>query len=1072
MLQVYHGNRLEVLAEELARITAVPLADPFRPETIVLQNQGMARWVAQQLARHNGIGARLEFPLPASFLWRMLRAWLPDAPDAIRFDKGALLWRVRKHLPDLLDRPAFAPLHRYLADDASGLKLYRLAQRIADLFDQYLVFRPELVLGWEQGADQHWQAELWRALCADGDHVHRARLLAELESALARGEPDTGVLPERVCLFGLSALAPVYIRMLGALAGRIPVHLFFLNPCREYWSDLVDEPGQARRRARAQRAGRPDPTGLLDLGNPLLASLGHAGQVFLDQLLELGGLDHDRFVAPSGDGLLQRVQRDLLELVDPRAAEPRIIARDDPSIQLHGAHGPLREIQVLHDRLLHLFEWFDDLEPRDIIVMAPDIDRYAPYVEAVFGTTDTATAIPWSIAERRVTGDQPVLDALKLLLALPSSRFEAGELLSLLEVPALRRRFGLDDQGLARIRAWVRESGIRWGADGAMRADLGLPDESANTWAFGLERLFLGYALPPAADDTPYAGVLPYPDLEGGEVVYLGQLAAFIEALGVWRERLAAPRTPAGWRSAVNELLAAVFAPDEEEEAARLQLVRDGLDEAVALAKTVGFDQPIALDVLRAMIRDTLEAGGGAHRFLTGQVNFCNLVPMRSIPFRVICLIGMNGADFPRAQRPLSFDLMARRPRRGDRSRRRDDRYLFLEALLSARDVLYLSWVGNDQRDNSLKVPSVVIDELLDYLRRGYRLPDGGDPVRQLLLRHPLQPFSRRYFDAGDQRLFSYARTWLAAARTQVEAEPPPFSDAELPEPGEIFKTLQLQDPIRFLHNPARYFLTERLGLTLPEGVEIPEDTEPFDAEQLARYRLDQALLHGLLKGQERPTILARVRGEGSLPHGAAGELLFDERLDVAVPFVQRLQACSAVEAEPIEVDLSLAGHRLQGQLGDLHTTGLIDYRFGRLSAKDRLRAWVRHLVLNLLAPRGIQASSLFIARDLTLRLAPVPDAGDLLADLLELRRQGLSRPLAFFPESALAWMENGYGSGFDHAWSGRYNPAPERDQVAVRIAFRGRDPIGEEFEQTALRILGPMLAWSEKEVLDTGTEK
>ena len=556
MLQVYHSNRLEVLAEELARITAAPLADPFWPETIVIQTQGMTRWVAHRLAQHKGIGARLEFPLPASFLWRMLQVWLPDAPEAIRFDKGALLWRVRKHLPELLGRPAFAPLGRYLADDASGLKLYRLAQRIADLFDQYLVFRPERVLGWEQGADRHWQAELWRTLCADGDHVHRARLLVELESALTQGQPDTDRLPERVSLFGLNALAPVYIRMLGALAGRIPVHLFFLNPCREYWSDLVDEPGQARRRARARRAGRPDPTGLLDLGNSLLAALGHTGQVFLDQVLELGGLDQDRFQAPGGDGLLHRIQRDLLEMVDPRAAEPRIIAPDDRSLQLHSTHGPLREIQVLHDRLLQLFEQLDDLEPRDITVMAPDIDRYTPYVEAVFGAAQTTPPIPWSIVEGRSVGNQPLADALKGLLALPGSRFEASEPLALLEVAAVRRRFGLDDRGLERIRAWVRESGVRWGADGAMRVDLGLPDEPANTWAFGLDRLFLGYALPPDADEAPYAQVLPYPDLEGSEIADLGRLAAFIEALDTWRRRLAAPRNLAGWRSTVNELLA------------------------------------------------------------------------------------------------------------------------------------------------------------------------------------------------------------------------------------------------------------------------------------------------------------------------------------------------------------------------------------------------------------------------------------------------------------------------------------------------------------------------------------
>jgi len=1069
MLQVYHSNRLEALVEELARITAAPLVDPFRPETIVVQNQGMARWIAQQLAQRNGIGAQLDFPLPARFLWRVVQAWLPETPDATGFDKNALLWRVYRQLPELLDRPAFAPLIRYLADDASGLKLYRLAQRIADLFDQYLVFRPELVLGWEQGEDEHWQAVLWRALGTGGDQAHRARLLAELESAMARDEPDTDALPERVCLFGLSALAPVYVRIFGALADRIPVYLFFLNPCREYWSDLVDERGQARRRARARRAGRPDPTGLLDLGNPLLASLGHAGQVFLDQLLELGGLDYDRFLSPRGDRLLQRVQRDLLELIDPCAAEPQVVARDDFyfSMQLHGTHGPLREIQVLHDRLLHLFEALDGLEPRDIIVMAPDIDRYAPYVEAVFGAADGSLRIPWSIADRRIAGTRPVLDALKYLLALPSSRFEAGELLSLLEIPALRRRFDLDDQSVERIRTWVRESGVRWGQDGAMRADLGLPDESANTWDFGLQRLFLGYALPPDADDELYAGVLPYPDAEGSEAVALGQLAALVETLGVWRRRLTVPRSLAGWRSAVSELLADCFAPDDEEEAL-LQLVRDGLDAAVVRAEAAGLDRPVGLEILRAIVRDLLDDNRGAHRFLTGRVNFCNMVPMRSIPFRVVCLIGMNGTDFPRPQRPLSFDLMARHPRRGDRSRRRDDRYLFLEALLSARDVLYLSWVGNDERDNSLKVPSVVIEELLDYLRRGYRLPDGADPTERLVLRHPLQPFSRCYFDRhsdlGDDRLFSYAQTWLEAARTQVEGELPPFFDTELPEPGEAFRTLELADLIRFLCNPARYFLTERLGLSLPEEAEILPDTEPFDAAGLEGYRLDQVLLQELSAGQAPASIPARLRGAGILPHGTPGELLLGERLAAAEHFVQRLQDHPAPEAEPIEVDLTLAGFRVQGQLRNPHATGLVDYRFGRLNAKDRLRAWVRHLVLNILAPEGIEPTSTFIARDRILRLAPVPDAESLLADLLALYRQGLTRPLAFFPESALAWLEHGYGSGFDHAWRGRYNPAPERDRIEVRIAFRGREPIGEEFEQTAAHILGPMLEQSETE--------
>ncbi len=1059
MFEVYHSNQLEILLEGLVEVTAMPLADPFLPEVIVVQNPGMARWIDQQLAQRTGISACLQYPLPASFFWQVLKAWIPDAPESSLFDKETLLWRVLRLLADRLGQPAFAPLQRYLAADESDLRLFQLAQRIADLFDQYLVFRPDLVLGWEQGREEHWQAQLWRALCAEGEHAHRSRLFAALEQAMENGEPAPGTLPARVSLFGLTALAPVYVRMLDALARFIPVHVFYLNPCHEYWSDLVDERGQARRRARAQRAGLPDPTGLLDVGNPLLASMGHVGQVFLDQLLELAGTDHDRFETPAGNALLQQIQRDILALADPRMeAERRILTTDDVSIQIHSAHSRLREVQILHDRLLYLFERLDELEPRDIVVMAPDVDLYAPYVDAVFGAGAPPTRIPWSIADRRMGAEQPLLEALKQLLALPRSRFEASEILSLLEVTAIRRRFGLDAEGLERIRTWVRESGVRWGEDAAMRSGLGLPLEGSNTWAFGLDRLFLGYALPPDPDADPYAGVLPYVDVEGSEVAYLGVLQSFVEALSASRKRLEMPRSLADWRLAIDELLAVFFVADEEEEPV-VQGVRDRLDALVSLAQMTEFERPMSLDVIRALLDSVFEHTSGAHRFLTGRVTFCNMVPMRSIPFRVVCLVGMNGEDFPRSQRPLSFDLMAQAPRRGDRSRRRDDRYLFLEALLSARDVLYLSHIGNDVRDNSIKVPSVVVSELLDYLKQAYVLADGRELDEHVLLHHPLQPFSRSYFDGSDGRLVNYIQTWAEAARTEPGSQVPCFADADLEAPDAMLKTLDIEELIRFLRNPSLYFLTQRLGLRLPEGDETPQDTEPFDALGLERYRLRQSLLRQRLAGDGESAILARLRGEGVLPHGAPGELLLSEHLEAAAPFLQRLEQRADALFEPLEVDLSLGDFRLQGQLRNLRMSGQLDYRFGKLRAKDRLAIWVRHLVCTVLAPEGVEPVSLFVAEDFTLQLGPVMDAAERLQDLLALRWQGLCHPLAFFPESALAWLEKEeYGSAFNQAWSSEFNPAPEAGDIAVRIAFRGREPIGDAFEVNARRILQPLL--------------
>lgn len=1056
MLHIYHSNRLEVLAETLAGVTAEPLSDPFRAEVIVVQNPGMARWINQRLAELTGIGARLDYPLPAAFFWRVLRAWLPEAPEPEQFDRDALMWRILRILPGLLGEAAFVHLQGYLAGDASDLRLFQLVRRVADLFDQYLVLRPDMVLGWEDGEGDHWQARLWRALCAEAGYAHRARLLADLHRAMRGGVPPVGSLPERVSLFGLSALAPVYVELLGALARFLPVHCLCLNPCRHYWADLVDERGQARRRARAARAGAPDPTGLLDLGNPLLASLGHAGQVFLDQLLELGGQDQDLFQTPEGDTLLHRLQRDLLDLKDPRDAPPAPIAPDDCSIQVHSVHGPLREVQVLHDQLLRLFERLPGLEPRDVVVMAPDIELYAPYVEAVLGAAPEGQRIPWSIGDRRVGSEGPVIQALRRLLLLPRSRFEASEVLSLLEIPAVRRRFGLDESGVERCRTWVIESGVRWGEDEAMGSALGLPGERANTWAFGLDRLFLGYALPPDPDAEPFVGVLPYPDLEGGELVWLGALQGFLETLVAWRRRLTLARTPTDWRVTLNGLLADLFAPDADEEPL-LQWVRDRLDALVALAGRTGFRGVLSLDVVRTLLEGVLNDTRGAQRFLTGRVSFCNMVPMRSIPFRVLCLIGMNDDAFPRIQRPPSFDLMAQAPRRGDRSRRRDDRYLFLEALLSAREVFYLSWVGRDQRDDAPRTPSVVLSELLDYLGRGHGWPENG------VIQHPLQPFARAYFDGSTPRLFSYSRVWAQAAHSAPEPGIPAFAEGDLGPPEEGLRVLTIEELVRFLRNPARHFLCRRLGLRLAGESEVPQDLEPFDATGLERYGLRQTLLRLRLAGRDPDALLAWLRGSGLLPHGVPGELVFEVQLEVVETFRRRLATfLDEAPLGPLEVDLDLGPFRLQGRLGGLRSGGLLDYRLGGLRCKDRLSIWVRHLVLNALAPEDVPRNGRFIAEDTTLTLIPVSDARACLADLLELCWQGLAAPLPFHPESALAWIKaEDYGDAFHKAWSGPYSINPESDDPAVRIAFRGRDPLGPGFEACARRILGPMLRHS-----------
>lgn len=1076
MLRVCHSNRLEVLLDALARrlvdvdggAGSGTAPDPFEPELIVVPNQGMARWLSQQLALRTGVSANLEFPLPATFFWRVLTAWLPDAPDQQVYQRDALAWRIFRLLPGLLGEPAFAELRRYLDSDDAQLRRFELASELAGLFDQYLVYRHDLCLAFEAGAaDDDWQATLWRALSGEVGSAHRARLVADFAVAAGGGPPSAGALPDRLSLFAVGGLAPVQVEMLGALAEHREVGLYYLNPCREYWADVEGERHQARRRARASRAGLPDPTGLLDIGNPLLASFGHAGQVFLDQLLELGGEHDDRFVDPREASLLAHLQRDILELADRRTPDPdarTALAAGDRSLLVHGTHGPLREVQVLHDRLLDLFETLPGLEPKDILVMAPDMEAYAPYVAAVFGTAEDGMRIPWSVADRTPAAGQSLAEAIGTLMALPRSRLAVTEVLSLLAVPAVARRFAVSAAARERITGWVVDSGVRWGLDQHARGDLGLPAERQNSWAFGLDRLFLGYAMPPEWADQPCGPVLAYPDLDPGEADLLGALQALIDALADWRERLAVPRTAAQWAEQLNGLLEAFFALEDDAEIDLVETLREAIAGTVDSQRIAAVDEPIGIDLVRSIVGAAIKEPAGAHGFLTGRTTFCNMVPMRSIPHRVIAILGMNGDAFPRAQRPSSFDRIQREPRRGDRSRRRDDRYLFLECLLAARDAVHISWTARDARDNGVRVRSPVVDELLDYLDAAFCLP-GSDlssdrPSDLLVVEYPLQPFGSTQFDGADPRLASHSARWCAAARALGAAADQPFCGAPLAPPDPALRVVAVADLLRFLRDPAGWFLAARLGLRLPRLDDAPLDSEPFVVEAgLERYRLRDTLLDLRDGGQRDAATLAVVRAAGRLPHGALGEQVAAAQLTEVDALLGRLANYRGEPVAPVELDLALGPFRLQGELRGLGDSGLVFARPTDLKPKDRLAAWVWHLLLCALAPPGVQPRTVQVGTDQTLELGAVERPAEPLADLLDLYWDGLSRPIPFFPDSSYAWFDRRSMAEVDKQWHGSGAWPGERDALAVRMAFRGTEPLGSEFRAIAERVYRPLHA-------------
>ncbi|EEV6988131.1 exodeoxyribonuclease V subunit gamma [Escherichia coli] len=1055
MLRVYHSNRLDVLEALMEFIVERErLDDPFEPEMILVQSTGMAQWLQMTLSQKFGIAANIDFPLPASFIWDMFVRVLPEIPKESAFNKQSMSWKLMTLLPQLLDREDFTLLRHYLTDDSDKRKLFQLSSKAADLFDQYLVYRPEWLAQWETGhlveglgEAQAWQAPLWKALVEYTHQLgqprwHRANLYQRFIETLESATTCPPGLPSRVFICGISALPPVYLQALQALGKHIEIHLLFTNPCRYYWGDIKDPAYLAKLLTRQRRHSFEDrelplfrdsenagqlfnSDGEQDVGNPLLASWGKLGRDYIYLLSDLDSSQElDAFVDVMPDNLLHNIQSDILELENravagvnieefSRSDNKRPLDPLDSSITFHVCHSPQREVEVLHDRLLAMLEEDPTLTPRDIIVMVADIDSYSPFIQAVFGSAPADRYLPYAISDRRARQSHPVLEAFICLLSLPDSRFVSEDVLALLDVPVLAARFDITEEGLRYLRQWVNESGIRWGIDDDNVRELELPATGQHTWRFGLTRMLLGYAMESAQGE--WQSVLPYDESSGLIAELVGHLASLLMQLNIWRRGLAQERPLEEWLPVCRDMLNAFFLPDAETEAA-MTLIEQQWQAIIAEGLGAQYGDAVPLSLLRDELAQRLDQERISQRFLAGPVNICTLMPMRSIPFKVVCLLGMNDGVYPRQLAPLGFDLMSQKPKRGDRSRRDDDRYLFLEALISAQQKLYISYIGRSIQDNSERFPSVLVQELIDYIGQSHYLP--GDEAlncdesearvkAHLTCLHTRMPFDPQNYQPGERQ--SYAREWLPAASQAGKAH----SEFVQPLPFTLPETVPLETLQRFWAHPVRAFFQMRLQVNFrTEDSEIP-DTEPFILEGLSRYQINQQLLNALVEQDDAERLFRRFRAAGDLPYGAFGEIFWETQCQEMQQLADRVIACRQ-PGQSMEIDLACNGVQITGWLPQVQPDGLLRWRPSLLSVAQGMQLWLEHLVY--CASGGNGESRLFLRKDGEWRFPPLAaeQALHYLSQLIEGYREGMSAPLLVLPESGGAWLKTCYDAQND----------------------------------------------------------
>jgi len=1129
-LKLFTSDRPERLAQQMARLLYISRQadDPFYTEKVVINSRGMESWLLQSLAAPAGddaeqlphIQANLQFVLPNALLrfallhldgnchqWRELQQTTADG-----FDRSVLEWRIYALLTELSGGEcdtAYQPLLAYLHGRAGDpqRRRYQLAREIADTFDQYAIYRPDLLAAWRHGREtealQHshnaWQPLLFRQLCRDSaaDSGRDAQIHRFCQQH-AQLNLDRHQL-RRVWIFGVSGMAPCYLQFLRALACQVEVHLFVRNPSPQYWLENWNRPAVLRlQRQLAETGSLADEVALPEKGDPLLTSMGVLVYDFLNEILDQCGGDDPASAGladpsdtslfdsdpPSACNCLGAVQRSIWQNGEAEADTEWIqtfLDGQDRSLTVHSCHSQMREIELLRDQLL---AWFDgdstdgpqQRQPRHVVVMAPDIETYVPYIEAVFNRQSSQAPgfIPYTIADRTTAAASAVVQAFLQLLQLPGLRFRVSELFDLLSVEPVARAYALSSDNLEQLQRWASDANIRWGLDKQHREHLQFDAlGGANSWDAGLDRLFAGYAMADAdLDDSAelsFAEIAAHLEVEGSTAALLGTLAQVIADLRQLRTELAASYPAALWQERLTAVLDRFFVADSSSYA-EIAAIRQALEQLTGYTEAAALDQALPTSVVAAYLTNAMQQTHSSSLFCRGSVTFCSLLPMRSIPADFIWLLGMNDASFPRQDLRRDFNLIQQQPRRGDRSRRLDDRYMFLEALLSARYRLHISYQGRSLQDNSEQPPSVLVRELLAVLQERTGVDDKTF-FPAAVIQHPLHSFSARYFQNDNARqLFSYCAA-AAAAATAFYAQP------ELGKPlpllfrhGDKLPPPAADDPLltptveqlaQFFTDPPQYLLRQRLGLNLKIDEVALVDDEPITLDQLTVYSLNQRIQAVQLPIYRqrhdadlwlaaRDRLCRRLCAEGCLPAGVYGQLWLEEQWEDITGFLEK----------PLPAAAGLTPAASFGEvLGEPSPDLLLQVRYSKLKDKDRVQALVRHLAALGEAPQtttivaGSDKTEVLHCCDHEQRSPAVRDQHWAL--LRALYKWGLTAPLPLLPKPAFAYARAKTPAQAvaeaDEAWLGsEQNPAYDGiEKPANRYCFGsdslcGRPAAGE----------------------------
>lgn len=1025
MLNIYIGNNLKNLINVMAEKLYNP-EHPLKKPVICVQTSGMQRWIGLQLAQQAGVSANLDYLFPAALIKRLAERHFGS--ENLWTDKQQLTWNIYSALEQADDNGVNSELISYIQNDPSRIKTFRLAQKISDIFDQYQLYRPAMVKDWlTQGAHERtktaesWQPWLFSEVFPDKNRCKTFVLNRYMKDCQA-GKVNFKKV-DTAHLFGISVIPRFFMEVLYAVSEGTDVNLYLLCPTEQYFGDSMSD----REISRAEkRTGKTREELKMFQNHPLLDNLGTMGRDFFEFLTanDNANIKYEYFDEPYADTLLGGIQAEIYDFTKRSGIQP------DDSITVNSCHNPLREIQTLYDFLLDSMEKDSSITPADVLVMTPDIQKYAPYIRAVFDNPyGTQAAVPYTIADIPAKAESSTANVFSELISSITGEFSLSSVIKLIESPVISGRFGIT--GVQNIAEVLERNGAYWGIDAEAMRKEGVTADTPFTWDRAMRRLALGLA--------EGGRQIIYSEAAGVDVPFsmakqLGGLMRFVELCAYYSKLMDGGRTAEEWCSILSEF-ADRFLSTEQEYA----------DENVAIAKmiadirgeTSGCSIKMPFRPIYETLSGKLDEVGTAKGFITGKTTFCAMMPMRSIPFRIICILGLDDGAFPRLKTEPEFDLISAKPEKGDRTQRESDKYLFLETLISAKDRLFISYTGRSETDNRKLVPSIAVTELLRHL-------DNRFGMKNAVTEHPLHSFSRKYFENND-RLFTYsAERYAAASVFGTKYGERNFCGGEIP--AELPSEVSLADFERFFINPPRYFLEKTLGIDLSENFAALPETERLVLDHLQAYKIRSEVARSTVNGDSPNILLAYAHATAQIPSGGIGEGYTRKIMREAQQISDAVLAHGAPHS--ITDSIVIGGLKINFRIDDIAADGMIYTKHGGLKPKDLLRARIRQLVL---LNCGYSYNAIMINVDGDRTVLSADCRKEALAEYAEIFLNGLKYPFCFHPD-------DGY-RGFKAVFKNRYPAVKDSLENAASkqefVLCFGKEGYGGQLAQNGVKIFG-----------------